>query len=78
MMPVLLLHIGHDGTYYDADLVHNMSIASLHGEFCTAISKEVTKLCVGDCLELERVQEMNDLWCGNDTEEVALRRQESP
>ena len=49
--------LGHDGTYYDADLVHNMSIASLHGEFCTAISNEVAmKLCVGDCLELERVQ----------------------
>ena len=49
--------LGHDGTYYDADLVHNMSIASLHGEFCTAISKEVAmKLCVGDSLELERVQ----------------------
>ena len=49
--------LGHDGTLYDADLVHNMSIASLHGEFCTAISKEVAmKLCVGDCLELERVQ----------------------
>ena len=49
--------LGHDGTYYDADLVHNMSIASLHGEFCTAISKEVAmKLCVEDCLELERVQ----------------------
>ena len=29
--------LGHDGTYYEADLVHNMSIASLHGEFCTAI-----------------------------------------
>ena len=49
--------LGHDGTYYDADLVHNMYIANLHGEFCTAISKEVAmKLCVGDCLELERVQ----------------------
>ena len=49
--------LGHDGSYYDAELVHNMSIASLHGEFCTAISKEVAmKLCVGDCLELERVQ----------------------
>ena len=49
--------LGHDGTYYDADLVHNMSIASLHGEFCTAISKEVAmKLCVEDCLELERDQ----------------------
>ena len=49
--------LGHDGTYYEADLVHNMSIASLHGEFCTAISKEVAmKPCVEDCLELERVQ----------------------
>ena len=49
--------LGHDGTYYEADLVHNMSIASLHGEFCTAISKEVAmELCVRDCLELERVQ----------------------
>ena len=49
--------LGHDGTYYEADLVHNMSIARLHGDFCTAISKEVAmKLWVGDCLELERVQ----------------------
>ena len=49
--------LGHDGTYYEADLVHNMSNASMHGEFCTAISKEVAmKLCVEDCLDLERVQ----------------------
>jgi len=49
--------LGHDGSYYDAELVHNMSIASLHGEFCTAISKEVAmKLCIEDCLGLERVQ----------------------
>jgi nicotinamidase-related amidase len=49
--------LGHDGEYYEPDLVHNMSIASLHGEFCTAISKEVAmRLCLENCLDLERVQ----------------------
>lgn len=49
--------LGHDGAYYEADLVHNMSIASLHGEFCTAISKEVAmRLCLENCVDLERVQ----------------------
>ena len=49
--------LGHDGEYYAPDLVHNMSIASLHGEFCTAISKEVAmRLCFENCVDLERVQ----------------------
>ena len=49
--------LGHDGEYYEPDLVHNMSIASLHGEFCTAISKEVAmRLCIENCVDLERVQ----------------------
>lgn len=49
--------LGHDGVYYEPDLVHNMSIASLHGEFCTAISKEVAmRLCYENCGDLERVQ----------------------
>ena len=49
--------LGHDGEYYAPDLVHNMSIASLHGEFCTAISKEVAmRLCLENCIDLERVQ----------------------
>lgn len=49
--------LGHDGAYYEADLVHNMSIASLHGEFCTAISKEIAmRLCLENCVDLERVQ----------------------
>ena len=49
--------LGHDGEYYEPDLVHNMSIASLHGEFCTAISKEVAmRLCLENCVDLERVQ----------------------
>ena len=49
--------LGHDGEYYEPDLVHNMSIASLHGKFCTAISKEVAMgLCLENCVDLERVQ----------------------
>tara|TARA_B100001142_G_scaffold61944_1_gene61057 strand:- start:1567 stop:2187 length:621 start_codon:yes stop_codon:yes gene_type:complete len=49
--------LGHDGEYYEPDLVHNLSIASLHGEFCTAISKEVAmRLCLENCVDLERVQ----------------------
>lgn len=49
--------LGHDGEYYEPDLVHNMSIASLHREFCTAISKEVAmRLCLENCVDLERVQ----------------------
>jgi len=49
--------LGYDGEYYEPDLVHNMSIASLHGEFCTAISKEVAmRLCLENCVDLERVQ----------------------
>ena len=49
--------LGHDGEYYEPDLVHSMSIASLHGEFCTAISKEeAMRLCMENCGELERVQ----------------------
>lgn len=49
--------LGHDGEYYEPDLVHNLSIASLHGEFCTAISKEVAMgLCLENCVDLERVQ----------------------
>ena len=49
--------LGHDGEYYEPDLVHNMSIASLHGEFCTAISREVAmRLCLENCVDLKRVQ----------------------
>ena len=49
--------IGHDGTDYDADLVHNMAIANLHGEFCTAIStKDALNLFDNDAEDLNRVQ----------------------
>lgn len=49
--------IGIDGTDYDPDLVHNMAIASLHGEFCTAITtKDALQLCRTDANHLDRVQ----------------------
>lgn len=49
--------VGPDGTRYDADLVHRLSIANLHGEFCTAISTtEALALMAGDAPRLERVQ----------------------
>ena len=49
--------VGHDGTNYHADLVHNVAIASLHGEFCTAIStKDVLHLCSENAEFLNRVQ----------------------
>lgn len=49
--------IGYDGQDYDPDLVHNMAIASLHGEFCTAIStKDALGLCDADADHLDRVQ----------------------
>jgi nicotinamidase-related amidase len=48
---------GHDGTDYDPDLVHNMAIAGLHGEFCTAITTaDALHLCDHDAPNLDRVQ----------------------
>ena len=49
--------VGLDGTDYDPDLVHAMSIASLHGEFCTALStRDAIGLCTNDAGHLDRVQ----------------------
>ena len=49
--------IGPDGTDYDAELVHAMTIANLHGEFCTGITTEdALELLKGDVEKLERVQ----------------------
>ena len=49
--------IGPDGEDFDPDLVHNLSIANLHGEFCTAISTpEVNRLVAGDAADLHRAQ----------------------
>ncbi|MEM7210003.1 MAG: cysteine hydrolase family protein [Pseudomonadota bacterium] len=49
--------VGLDGTDYDPQLVHDLSVASLHGEFCTAISHtDAISLLSADAPELDRVQ----------------------
>ena len=49
--------VGPDGTDFDPDLVHALSVANLHGEFCTALSPaEALGLLDGDAAELVRVQ----------------------
>ena len=49
--------VGLDGTDHDPDLVHALSVASMHGEFCTAIATEdALGLCNADAPHLERVQ----------------------
>jgi nicotinamidase-related amidase len=49
--------IGPDGIDHDPERVHQMSVASLHGEFCTAISSaNALALCAQDMPSLERCQ----------------------
>lgn len=49
--------IGLDGTDYDPELVHELSLASMHGEFCTALSSaQIIELTLADITALERVQ----------------------
>jgi nicotinamidase-related amidase len=49
--------IGLDGTDYDPDLVHDMAIASMNGEFCTAIrSEDAIALLNADDPALNRLQ----------------------
>ena len=49
--------VGPDGVDRDAELVHEVSVANLHGEFCTALSTdEALGLCERDAPGLVRVQ----------------------
>lgn len=49
--------IGVDGTAYDAEVVHALAVATMHGEFCTALTtRELAHLCDGANPELFRVQ----------------------
>jgi nicotinamidase-related amidase len=49
--------VGPDGTDHDAEDVHQMTVANLHSEFCTAISADVAEgLLAADDLTSERVQ----------------------
>ena len=49
--------VGPDGVDRDAELVHDVSVANLHGEFCTAISTDdALGLCEADAKSLVRAQ----------------------
>ena len=48
---------GPDGVDHDPDLVHQMTVANLHGEFCTAVTgADVVRLLADDAEDLERAQ----------------------
>jgi len=49
--------VGPDGTDYDPDLVHSMTVANLHGEFCTALEiNQTLSLIRGDLTDADRCQ----------------------
>ena len=49
--------IGPDGTDYDPELVHALSVANMHGEFCTALAvNDTLSLLEADRPDLKRVQ----------------------
>ncbi len=49
--------IGKDGTDYNPDIVHALSVANMNGEFCTALSyQDVLRLVEGNVEGLDRVQ----------------------
>ncbi|MGB0848306.1 MAG: cysteine hydrolase family protein [Thiolinea sp.] len=49
--------IGFDGTDHDPELVHAMSVANMHGEFCTALSvNDTLSLLDNDRTDINRVQ----------------------
>ena len=49
--------IGLDGRDYDPELVHDMAVASMHGEFCTALdTAQLISLTREDIPALDRVQ----------------------
>ncbi len=49
--------IGLDGTDYEPELVHDMAIASLNREFCTAIDhQQALSLLEADANDIERIQ----------------------
>ena len=49
--------VGPDGVDRDPELVHDMTVTNLHGEFCTALSPaDVVDLIAADRADLVRVQ----------------------
>jgi nicotinamidase-related amidase len=49
--------VGPDGTDYDPDLVHSLTVANLHGEFCTALKiSQALNLVTDDLTDADRCQ----------------------
>ncbi|MEL7543025.1 MAG: cysteine hydrolase family protein [Pseudomonadota bacterium] len=49
--------VGPDGRDHDPEVVHDMAVASLHGEFCTSLSSDAAcALLQADNNELDRAQ----------------------
>jgi nicotinamidase-related amidase len=49
--------VGPDGVDHEPELVHQVSVANLHGEFCTAITgADAAALLAGDANHLDRAQ----------------------
>jgi nicotinamidase-related amidase len=49
--------VGPDGIDHEPEVVHQMAVATMHGEFCTAISSDdALALCSGDLSDLNRNQ----------------------
>jgi nicotinamidase-related amidase len=49
--------IGPDGTDYDPQMLHDVSVANMHGEFCTALPTDtILDLTRADAPELQRKQ----------------------
>jgi len=49
--------VGPDGVDHDAETVHQMTVANLHGEFCTAITgADAEALLQADAADLDRAQ----------------------
>ncbi len=49
--------VGPDGVDHDPEVVHQLSVASLHGEFCTALSPQQARdLLIADLPGASRVQ----------------------
>ena len=49
--------VGPDGVDHEPELVHQLAVASMHGEFCTAISSaDALKLCCDNLSNLNRNQ----------------------
>jgi len=49
--------VGPDGVDHDPEVVHQLSVASLHGEFCTTLSpRQARDLLIADLPDASRVQ----------------------